>query len=102
MRVPGICWKCGDRYQPGHPCKKLMTLTGEEEAVEVVEEAEEIEVGEELENQTEEVEQIQVSINALDGGITDATMKLRGNLNKKSILVAVPIVLWIIKKLNYL
>lgn len=35
------------------------------------------------------VEPIQVTINALEGGITATTMKLRGTLNKRAILILI-------------
>lgn len=35
-RTPGACWKCGDRFFPGHQCKKLMAMALEKEEVQEI------------------------------------------------------------------
>lgn len=84
--TPGAFWKCGERYFPGHQCKKLKALSSEE-GDEVLDQ-EEPEGGDNAEAQLEE-EKLHLSINALDGGLTDTTMKLKGILNKKPVMILI-------------
>lgn len=89
-RTPGACWKCGDRNFPGHQLKKLMALALEGKEIEEAKPEDRYQVGEDQETQgIVDDEQLQLSINALDGGLADTAIKLRGTLNKKSILILI-------------
>ncbi|XP_065854839.1 uncharacterized protein [Euphorbia lathyris] len=88
-RTPEACYKCGEKYFPGHQCtlKKLNAINAEDIPEEEMEgdSLEKSEAGKEIEDQ----EQITLSINALDGGISNGTLKLKGTLQQKPIMVLI-------------
>uniref|UniRef100_A0A251UI76 Putative retrotransposon gag domain, Retroviral aspartyl protease n=1 Tax=Helianthus annuus TaxID=4232 RepID=A0A251UI76_HELAN len=77
--LKGECFRCGDKYGPGHRCKtgtfKLLEITNEEGAAENEQEC------------TDELAKI--SLHALFGQTSLTTMKLRGHIDKAEILVLI-------------
>jgi Retroviral aspartyl protease len=76
-RALGLCFKCGDKYYPGHQCKiKLQMLLGEQEAVEEEEYTELIQD----EPNSPPLEEAFVSMHATHQNQQPNTMKFKGKL----------------------
>ncbi|XP_019228862.1 PREDICTED: uncharacterized protein LOC109209954 [Nicotiana attenuata] len=87
-KARGECYKCGERYFPGHVCKnrQLNTLSGStEQGEEIIEVSTESEV---IHNEVmEEVLDEAISLNALSGTITSTTIKLKGLYGKNMLTI---------------
>ncbi|XP_057999881.1 uncharacterized protein LOC110642382 [Hevea brasiliensis] len=79
------CFKCGDRYYPGHQCKtqQILALQADEEGLEEVGN-----MGGE-ENYEGEGEEVEISLHALDGSISPNTLKIKGKVDKQSIVILI-------------
>ena len=99
-REQGLCFKCDERYRPGHRCKKkqLQVLILSEENMEEekppdieIQEVEEVQVGREstefIEGQTSQL--MSLSLNALAGFNGGRTIKLEGEVKNHSVLVLI-------------
>ncbi|XP_019246493.1 PREDICTED: uncharacterized protein LOC109226149 [Nicotiana attenuata] len=87
-KARGECYKCGERYFPGHVCKnrQINTLSGTTEQEEVVE-GSNLEEIKELEEPYEEVIDEAISLNALSGTVTSNTIKLKGMYGKQGLII---------------
>ncbi|XP_019257630.1 PREDICTED: uncharacterized protein LOC109235836 [Nicotiana attenuata] len=87
-KARGECYKCGEKYFPGHVCKnrQLNTLPGstkqEEEITELSTEG-----GTMPNGMMEEILDEAISFNALSGTITSTTIKLRGLYGKNMLTI---------------
>lgn len=86
-----MCWKCGDKYFPGHVCKqKQINAMAAAEDQAILEAVEEEGTGGEgnSDNQIEEeIMDKAISLNALSGTEVPNTIKLRGKSKKNSITI---------------
>ncbi|XP_019265828.1 PREDICTED: uncharacterized protein LOC109243359 [Nicotiana attenuata] len=86
-RARGECYKCGEKYFPGHQCKnkQLNALSGSTEHEEV-----EMNAGEEgvVDEQNQEIVIDEaISLNALSGTVTSTTIKLKGVYGKQVMVI---------------
>ena len=82
-RMQGLCFRCGDKYTPGHQCRRqLLLLEGEEEAGEVEEE----EVSQKEEGGEEKME---ISLHALRGVVTSKIIKVEGRVSDSSLMILI-------------
>lgn len=73
-RMAGLCFRCGDRYHPGHQCKRqILLLEGEEEE-------EQDEVKEEGGEEEDEEDNGEISIHALKGMANNKIIKVGGQV----------------------
>ncbi len=93
-RAAGQCFKCGERYYPGHICsnKSINVLQGLEETVEVYDEN--CLQEETTEEETENVEELcnpemGVSVLALNGERPQNTIKISGESKEKNLTILV-------------
>lgn len=84
----GECYRCGEKYFPGHQCKdkQLNILHGTTDQ-EAIEESQRIEEIEEVENMQEEIIDEAISLNALLGTMTSNTIKLKGMYGKQKLII---------------
>eukprot|EP00253_Pinus_taeda_P029674 PITA_29674 len=86
------CWKCGDKYHPGHKCatQKLYNCEAKQEE-ESSEDSSDEEENEENENPSPESEDEmpRISIASITGIAQPQTLKLKGYIKKQSIIVMV-------------
>ncbi|XP_020082482.1 uncharacterized protein LOC109706087, partial [Ananas comosus] len=96
-RAAGQCFKCGDKYHPGHQCKNktLFSLAAEDNVLEVYDEdclrEEEDVAGEEEGNNpdSEEKEEVGLSFNALSGENSPQTLQIQGEVGSKKLKILV-------------
>ena len=95
-RMLGLCFRCGEKYSPGHQCRRqLFKMEGgegnEEEALD--KEGEEDEMKEEHPSETLEEEQGpeggEISFHALKGGSMGKIIKVKGQVGKKKLMVLI-------------
>ncbi|KAF8400118.1 hypothetical protein HHK36_013414 [Tetracentron sinense] len=90
-RDKGLCYRCDDKWAPGHRCKKkelnvLLTHDVDEGEIGEVEEFDEVEP----ELETAEITQVvEVSLNSVVGLTTPKTMKLKGMIGKQEVMVLI-------------
>ncbi|KAF8393178.1 hypothetical protein HHK36_021419 [Tetracentron sinense] len=90
-RDKGLCYRCNDKWAPGHHCKKkelnvLLTHDVDEGEIREVEEFDEVE----HEMETAEITQVvEVSLNSVVGLTTPKTMKLKGMIGKQEVVVLI-------------
>ncbi|KAL4281913.1 hypothetical protein GQ457_03G031000 [Hibiscus cannabinus] len=87
-RANNLCFKCGEKFSPGHQCKtKQLNLMEEEEAqgedTEVQELMEEMPTGNNIEGELE------ISINALTGSVGHSTLRIQGTIRGKPLNILV-------------
>ena len=81
-RMQGLCFRCGDKYAPGHQCRRqLLLLEGEEEAREVEEE--------EVPPEEEGEEKMEISLHALRGVVTSKIIKVEGRVSDSSLMILI-------------
>lgn len=87
-RAKGLCYRCDEKYGPGHRCKNRqlqVLLVSEEEEEEADDSAK---AGEQP---TEEVEGMAgISLNSLLGVSSANTLKLRGTIGSREVMVELP------------
>ncbi|XP_052201138.1 uncharacterized protein LOC127807380 [Diospyros lotus] len=90
-RQLGLCFKCGEKYGPGHQCRRLMLkMEGSGEDDEAEEELlEEVVEGEGREQEDYEDEGGQISFHALKGGSTGRIIQVKGQVGKKRLAVLI-------------
>ncbi|XP_020082221.1 uncharacterized protein LOC109705849 [Ananas comosus] len=96
-RAAGLCFKCGEKYQPGHQCslKGLNLIQGEDDLLEIYDEScitEEREDAEEGRNTKEtdgDIRELGVSVHALSGGKTQDTIKVPGESKGKTLTILI-------------
>lgn len=88
-RAQGLCYKCGDKYFPGHQCKskQLNALTGTTDACEELYVT--TDEGGDINEIEEEVIDEPISLNALSGIETTNTIRLRGTYGKQELTILV-------------
>lgn len=85
-RAKGLCFRCNEKYTRGHVCKRkqLYTMEGEEDKNE---QSPELEAKEGLRDDQLHEEELQISLKALTRSISYRTMRVRGNVKKKLIVI---------------
>ncbi|CAL5376490.1 unnamed protein product [Camellia sinensis] len=85
-KAKGLCFKCNEKYTRGHICKKnqLYALEVEQEDQEQVEDE-----GADVEEDQVPEEELQISINALSGSVSYRTMRVKGNVKKKLVMILI-------------
>ncbi|KAJ3684022.1 hypothetical protein LUZ61_013186 [Rhynchospora tenuis] len=79
----GLCYKCNDKYYPGHQCSgKMMRITQEPVIDEIEEEDWEETAPDVVDDDNEEIEQAVISMCASKGMKTISSMKFKGNIAK--------------------
>lgn len=77
-----VCFKCKDKYFPGHRCngQQLLILQGEKEELEglVVEETE-----------AEEDSEAGISMHAFDGSTSPGTIKIKGRVGNEVVVIPI-------------
>lgn len=87
-RRKGLCFNCDEKYGNGHVCKmKLYMLSGEGEERENNNEDMSEEVGEGDTEVTEE--DCHISIQAISGGMSHSTIKVKGEIKKQTITILI-------------
>ncbi|XP_070022199.1 uncharacterized protein [Nicotiana sylvestris] len=84
-KTQGLCYKCGEKYHPGHQCRprQLNAISAAtEEALEAALHQEETVIIPE-----EEIVDKAISLNALSGTEVPNTIKLRGEAKKNSLII---------------
>ncbi|CAH9112200.1 unnamed protein product [Cuscuta europaea] len=86
-RDKGLCFRCNEKFGPGHRCKtptfSLLELTDSREEVK------QEEVGSELSGEENLHDMAEISFHAILGKSTGATMKLRGSLLNRQVLILI-------------
>ncbi|KAK1441653.1 hypothetical protein QVD17_07716 [Tagetes erecta] len=82
--LKGECFRCGDKYGPGHRCK-----TGTLKVLEVEEDMEESPVTEFLSQDSDREETAEISLHAILGKPHPTTMKVRGKLHSTEVLILI-------------
>ena len=83
MRLFGLCYRCGDKYFPGHQCKRqILLLEGDEEGVHEIEEGTE-------EEKCEEEHDGEISIHALKGVSSNKIVKVEGKVKDCSLMILI-------------
>lgn len=82
-KLPGACYRCGDRYYPGHQCKRqLLLLEGDREGKQNAEEIEEVrETGGENDGE--------ISLHALKGIANNKIIKVEGRVKEGSLSILI-------------
>ncbi|KAK1693114.1 hypothetical protein QYE76_009811 [Lolium multiflorum] len=89
-RERGECFKCGDKYQPGHKCSKSVPLNLVEELVEILQLSVVDSEGEESEgNSSSEETFMHVSLGAMGGTVKKKSLRLQGTIRDKQVLILV-------------
>ncbi|CAL5340382.1 unnamed protein product [Camellia sinensis] len=85
-KAKGLCFKCNEKYTRGHICKKkqLYALEVEQEDQEQVEDE-----GADVEEDQVPEEELQISLNALSGSVSYRTMRVKGNVKKKLVMILI-------------
>lgn len=99
-RAAGLCFRCGDKYHPGHSCanKSLNTLQAMEEVLEIYDEeclqdesnergGTEGDMG--AVPELEEAQEIGVSVHALSGKRPQDTIKIRGEAKNRTLTILI-------------
>ncbi|KAI3716153.1 hypothetical protein L6452_23281 [Arctium lappa] len=81
-RAQGLCYRCDEKYSPGHHCKK------KELSVMVVQEEEGSEDHTELTNMDQKMD-VAVSLNSVIGFVTPKTMKLEGMVEDQKVVILI-------------
>ncbi|XP_039004688.1 uncharacterized protein LOC120131883 [Hibiscus syriacus] len=84
-RLNNLCYKCGERFQPGHQCKlrqlnAMEELDNQEEAV-ITEEV--------LGESSDKEENLEISVNALTGSIGYTTIRIQGLIKGKPLNILI-------------
>lgn len=87
-KAKGLCFRCNEKYTRDHICKRkqLYAMEGEDEEDE---QSPELEVDEELGNVPLPEEELQISLNALTGSTSYRTMRVKGNVKRKLIIILI-------------
>ncbi|XP_012857031.1 PREDICTED: uncharacterized protein LOC105976303 [Erythranthe guttata] len=86
-REKGLCFNCDEQYQPGHKCKYTqlyMVMTSAEEEAHLLA----MSSMEQVENE-EQMENVEVSLNAIAGQSGARTIKVQGELEKGAIKILI-------------
>ncbi|KAL4363523.1 hypothetical protein GQ457_04G038370 [Hibiscus cannabinus] len=92
-RAHNLCFKCGEKFLPGHQCKtrqlNLMVQTDElEEGLEEMgEEEPQMEMG--VNGKETEESNLEISINALTGNVGHSTIRIQGTIKGKPLSILV-------------
>ena len=84
-----LCFRCGEKYSPGHQCKRrLFQMEGLEEEVE---EEEEVAAGEmkDVKEGTAGEEDGEISLHALQGCPSGKIINVKGNYGKRRLMILV-------------
>nr|CAD1824585.1 unnamed protein product [Ananas comosus var. bracteatus] len=90
-RAAGLCFKCGDKYSPGHICKQQVVnaLQAVPEVTEVYDEISLQEIEGENKVELEEAEELGLSIHALSAEDSQDTIKIQGESKGKTLSILV-------------
>ncbi|XP_020095072.1 uncharacterized protein LOC109714771 [Ananas comosus] len=91
-RAAGLCYKCGEKYQPGHICQNrtLLQICASPVIDEIFDEQLiPTEEEEEHPSNDEEVEEVGVSVHALSGQNLHDTIKVQGEVKGKTLTILV-------------
>ncbi|XP_028794215.1 uncharacterized protein LOC114749837 [Neltuma alba] len=83
-REKGLCFKCGDKFSPGHRCKPSSF-----KLLEITEDCDEPAMENTTSSYAEENDIAEISLHAILGGSTSSTMKLQGTLLSKPVLILI-------------
>jgi predicted aspartyl protease len=87
-RARGECFRCGEKYQPGHKCAKTVALNVVEELLELLQVQSSSE--DEKDGDTSEEETLmKISYSASTGTAARKTIRLQGYINGKQVLILV-------------
>jgi len=82
-RLSGLCYRSGDKYFPGHQCKRqILLLEGDEEGVHEIKEGTE-------EEKYEEEHDGEISIHALKGVPNNKIIKVEGKVKNCSLKILI-------------
>ncbi|XP_024024262.1 uncharacterized protein LOC112092399 [Morus notabilis] len=90
-RAKGLCFRCDERFSPGHRCKnrQLQVLLVAEDGTEEDEESSEEEDPPPAQGGRATAEAAAVSLNSMRGLVSSKTMKLRGYLGTREVIVLI-------------
>nr|CAD1831522.1 unnamed protein product [Ananas comosus var. bracteatus] len=90
-RAVGLCYKCGDKYDPGHQCKSQMmnSIHAYQEVTEIFDEETLQGTEEEVEPGSEEEGEMGLSVHALSAADNQDTIKIKGGNGRKSLAILV-------------
>lgn len=88
-REQGMCFKCDERFSPGHICKSRLYQTMVLREVESDQETEEAELEKVEEEQKEEDTPMELSMNSIVGINGNDTMKVRGKLKGNEVVILI-------------
>ena len=81
--MAGLCFRCGDKYHPGHQCKwKILLLEGDEEE-------EQDEAREENVKEGEEEDNGEISLYALKGVANNKIIKIEGQVKDCNLMILI-------------
>ncbi|KAK1651826.1 hypothetical protein QYE76_069631 [Lolium multiflorum] len=89
-RERGECFKCGDKFHPGHKCSKSVPINLVEELVEILQMSVGDSEGEESEgNSSSEETFMHMSLGAIGGTVKKKSLRLQGTIRDKQVLILV-------------
>jgi hypothetical protein len=89
-RERGECFKCGDKFHPGHKCSKSVPINLVEELVEILQMSVVDSEGEESEgNSSSEETFMHMSLGAIGGTVKKKSLHLQGTIRDKQVLILV-------------
>ncbi|XP_024027186.1 uncharacterized protein K02A2.6-like [Morus notabilis] len=90
-RAKGLCFRCDERFSPGHRCKnwQLQVLLVVEDGTEEDEESSEEDDSTPVQGGGVTTEAAAVSLNSMRGLVSSKTMKLRGFLGSREVIVLI-------------
>ncbi|KAL4291734.1 hypothetical protein GQ457_14G021280 [Hibiscus cannabinus] len=89
-RTNNLCYKCGDRFTPGHQCKlKQLNLMEEETDLEEQEAATEEFEGDTTKEEKNRDEGLEISINALTGSVGHSTLRIQGSIKGRPLNILI-------------
>ncbi|KAL4309278.1 hypothetical protein GQ457_01G012100 [Hibiscus cannabinus] len=88
-RTHNLCFRCGEKFTPGHQCKiKQLNFMEEDEQLAVKDEmTESAELEAELERSGEE--ELEISMNALTGNVGHSTLRIQGSIKGRPLSILV-------------
>ncbi|KAH9699108.1 hypothetical protein KPL71_024219 [Citrus sinensis] len=80
-RANKLCYYCDEKFEPGHKCKQrqIYLLEGEDDA----------ELSDEGNKIGDDEEDHLVSLHAMSGAVSHQTMRIKGNIKKKGIIILI-------------
>ncbi|KAL4347328.1 hypothetical protein GQ457_17G018120 [Hibiscus cannabinus] len=90
-RSNNLCFKCGDKFNPGHQCKlKQLHMMEELEPSAETEDRDFTEIQQHVDTPKEETtEQLEISINALTGCVGSSTIRIPGTIRGKFLSILI-------------